>query len=208
MKKKKRYGATPKEQLIASTRDKLHHFIMAQETIRAALARIAAAIQGRDATLAVLDEARRMGVSFAVYSAGGYEYLDRQREQFDECLGESPDGILLSAVSLDGLNDLVALVAIPATAGMKKADLKQLEALLSPVAGACVVRTNSSSAASAGWTALKIQGTGCSVAVVASSTDDGGTNPSTAVNVKRFLPSFSGSSSASTTMISPAENSL
>jgi protein TorT len=32
---------------------------------------------------AVLDEARRMGVSFAVYSAGGYEYLDRQREQFD-----------------------------------------------------------------------------------------------------------------------------
>ncbi|MDH3969872.1 MAG: TMAO reductase system periplasmic protein TorT [Rhodospirillales bacterium] len=60
---------------------------------------------------AVLDEARRMGVSFAVYSAGGYEYLDRQREQFDECLGESPDGILLSAVSLDGLNDLVAVAA-------------------------------------------------------------------------------------------------
>ncbi len=60
---------------------------------------------------AVLDEARRLGVSFAVFSAGGYEQLDRQREQFDECLAESPDGILLSAVSLDGLNDLVAVAA-------------------------------------------------------------------------------------------------
>lgn len=57
---------------------------------------------------AVLDEARRMGIGFAIYSAGGYAHLDRQREQFGECLGESPDGILLSAVSLDGLNDLVA----------------------------------------------------------------------------------------------------
>lgn len=60
---------------------------------------------------AVVDEARRMGVGFSIYSAGGYEHLDRQREQFDECLAESPDGILLSAVSLDGLNDLVARAA-------------------------------------------------------------------------------------------------
>lgn len=60
---------------------------------------------------AVLDEARRMGVSFAVFSAGGYEHLDRQRAQFDECLAERPDGILLSAVSFDGLNDLVAATA-------------------------------------------------------------------------------------------------
>ena len=45
-------------------------------------------------------------------------------------------GIKVKLAGLLGLNDLVALVAIPATAGMKKADLKQLEALLSPVAGA------------------------------------------------------------------------
>lgn len=57
---------------------------------------------------AMLDEARRLGVAFAIYSAGGYAHLERQREQFDECLGEAPDGILLSAVSLDGLNDRVA----------------------------------------------------------------------------------------------------
>jgi hypothetical protein len=45
-------------------------------------------------------------------------------------------GIKVKLAGLFGLNDLYALVAIPATAGMKKADRKQLEALLAPVAGA------------------------------------------------------------------------
>ena len=45
-------------------------------------------------------------------------------------------GIKVKLAGLFGLNDLYALVAIPATAGMQKADLKQLEALLAPVARA------------------------------------------------------------------------
>lgn len=45
-------------------------------------------------------------------------------------------GIKVKLVGLFGLNDLYALVAIPATAGMKRADLKQLEAILGPVARA------------------------------------------------------------------------
>ena len=45
-------------------------------------------------------------------------------------------GIKVKLTGLFGLNDLFALVAIPATAGMKKADLKQLQALLGPVAQA------------------------------------------------------------------------
>lgn len=45
-------------------------------------------------------------------------------------------GIKVKLAGLFGLNDLYALVAIPATAGMKKADVKQLEALLAPVARA------------------------------------------------------------------------
>ena len=45
-------------------------------------------------------------------------------------------GIKVKLAGLFGLNDLYALVAIPATAGMKKADLKQLEVLLAPVARA------------------------------------------------------------------------
>jgi protein TorT len=69
---------------------------------------------------AMVDEARRLGVAFAVYSAGGYAHLDRQREQFDECMAESPDGILLAAVSLDGLNDRVGAAAV---AGVPVVDL-------------------------------------------------------------------------------------
>ncbi len=45
-------------------------------------------------------------------------------------------GIKVKLVGLFGLNDLYALVAIPATTGMKKADLKQLQQLLAPVARA------------------------------------------------------------------------
>lgn len=45
-------------------------------------------------------------------------------------------GIKVKLAGLFGLNDLYALVAIPATAGMKKADLKQLETILGPVARA------------------------------------------------------------------------
>ena len=45
-------------------------------------------------------------------------------------------GISVKLSGIFGLNDLFALVAIPATAGMKKADLKQLQALLGPVARA------------------------------------------------------------------------
>ena len=45
-------------------------------------------------------------------------------------------GIKVKLAGLFGLNDLYALVAIPATAGMKKADLKQLQSLLTPVARA------------------------------------------------------------------------
>ena len=59
---------------------------------------------------ALVDEARRLGVAVAVFAAGGYEHLDRQREQIDECLAQNPDGILLGAVSLDGLNDLIETV--------------------------------------------------------------------------------------------------
>lgn len=43
-------------------------------------------------------------------------------------------GIKVKLTGLLGLNDLVALIAIPATAGMKSADQRQLEQLLAPVA--------------------------------------------------------------------------
>lgn len=43
-------------------------------------------------------------------------------------------GIKVNLASLFGLHDLYALIAIPATTGMRRADQKQLEAILGPIA--------------------------------------------------------------------------
>jgi protein TorT len=56
----------------------------------------------------LVDEARRLGLVLTLYQAGGYEYLDVQREQIERCLAERPHGLIISAVSLNGVNDLVA----------------------------------------------------------------------------------------------------
>ncbi len=49
-------------------------------------------------------------------------------------------GIKIKLTGLFGLHDLYALVAIPATSGMKKADRRQLESLLIPIARAWLTR--------------------------------------------------------------------
>lgn len=55
----------------------------------------------------LVTEARRLGVALSLHQAGGYEFLDVQRAQLEKCLAGEPDGLILSAVSLDGLNDLI-----------------------------------------------------------------------------------------------------
>jgi protein TorT len=55
----------------------------------------------------LIDEARRLGVSLSIYEAGGYDQLDVQRRQIEESLKEKPDGLIIGAISLDGLNDMV-----------------------------------------------------------------------------------------------------
>jgi protein TorT len=55
----------------------------------------------------LIDEARRLGVSLSIYEAGGYDQLELQRRQIEESLKDKPDGLIIGAISLDGLNDLV-----------------------------------------------------------------------------------------------------
>ena len=55
----------------------------------------------------LIHEARRLGVSLSIYEAGGYDQLDVQRRQIEESLKEKPDGLIIGAISLDGLNDIV-----------------------------------------------------------------------------------------------------
>jgi len=64
----------------------------------------------------LVDEAKRLGINLAIYQAGGYERLDVQRRQIEECLaegfvGETVDGLILSAIDANGLNDMVADIA-------------------------------------------------------------------------------------------------
>lgn len=55
----------------------------------------------------LIDEARRLGISLSIYEAGGYDQLDVQRRQIEKSLKENPDGLIIGAISLNGLNDLV-----------------------------------------------------------------------------------------------------
>jgi protein TorT len=59
----------------------------------------------------LIDEARRLGVSLSIYEAGGYDQLAVQRRQIADILKEKPDGLIIGAISLDGLNDLVKKAA-------------------------------------------------------------------------------------------------
>lgn len=59
----------------------------------------------------LVDEARRLGVDLAIYEAGGYARLEVQREQFKGCLKRDAQGVILGAISADGLNDLIAEAA-------------------------------------------------------------------------------------------------
>jgi protein TorT len=55
----------------------------------------------------LIDEARRLEVSLSIFEAGGYDRLDVQRRQIENAIAENPDGLIIGAISLDGLNDLV-----------------------------------------------------------------------------------------------------
>ncbi|MGD2015542.1 MAG: TMAO reductase system periplasmic protein TorT, partial [Desulfobacterales bacterium] len=55
----------------------------------------------------LIHEARRLEVSLSIFEAGGYDRLDVQRRQIENVIAESPDGLIIGAISLDGLNDLV-----------------------------------------------------------------------------------------------------
>ena len=55
----------------------------------------------------LIHEARRLEVSLSIFEAGGYDKLDVQRRQIENAIAENPDGLIIGAISLDGLNDLV-----------------------------------------------------------------------------------------------------
>lgn len=55
----------------------------------------------------MVEEARRLGVSFTLVEAGGYPNLERQRQQVLECVAEGADALVLGTVAFDALTDTV-----------------------------------------------------------------------------------------------------
>jgi periplasmic protein TorT len=51
----------------------------------------------------LVEEARRQGVNMTVYEAGGYENLNRQLSQFDDCLAAHADAIISTGISEEGM---------------------------------------------------------------------------------------------------------
>ena len=59
----------------------------------------------------LIAEARRLDVGLSLYEAGGYDHLDVQRQQLEGCLAKDADGLIVGAISKDGLEDLVMVMA-------------------------------------------------------------------------------------------------
>src|SRR5215469_1550731 len=60
---------------------------------------------------ALIQEARRLGVRLNLFEAGGYEHLEAQKVQIADCVKSETNGLILGAISADGLNDLIAALA-------------------------------------------------------------------------------------------------
>jgi len=62
------------------------------------------------ANFGLVNEAKRLGVSLTLFQAGGYDKLDTQIRQIEKCLQAGADALIVSAVSLSGLNETLAEV--------------------------------------------------------------------------------------------------
>src|SRR5499427_8136754 len=58
---------------------------------------------------ALVQEAQRLGVRLNLFEAGGNEHLQTQRDQIAECIGNGANGLIVGAISAEGLNEPLAL---------------------------------------------------------------------------------------------------
>ncbi|WP_332872084.1 TMAO reductase system periplasmic protein TorT [Pseudogemmobacter bohemicus] len=59
----------------------------------------------------MVEEARRLGVGFTLYEAGGYPNLARQIEQAEACAAAGADALIIGTVSYDGLTPVLTKIA-------------------------------------------------------------------------------------------------
>jgi len=56
----------------------------------------------------IVKESTRLGVEMELFEAGGYNHLDVQIQQIRDCVAQGAEGVVIGAISTDGLNTLVA----------------------------------------------------------------------------------------------------
>lgn len=57
------------------------------------------------------EEASRLGVQIGIYEAGGYEFLDKQRQQLKDCVVKKADAYIIAAISAAGLETEISQLA-------------------------------------------------------------------------------------------------
>lgn len=56
----------------------------------------------------VVEESKRLGVKMTLVEAGGYTNLNKQISQIEDCVAAGSEGVVIGAISYDGLNNLVS----------------------------------------------------------------------------------------------------
>ncbi|MBF0266628.1 MAG: TMAO reductase system periplasmic protein TorT [Gammaproteobacteria bacterium] len=56
---------------------------------------------------ALVDEAKRLGVRLRLNEAGGYDKLEIQKQQIQECMNTGADGLIVSGITTNGINEQV-----------------------------------------------------------------------------------------------------
>jgi len=55
----------------------------------------------------VVEESKELGVKMQLVEAGGYTNLNKQISQIEDCVANGAQGVVIGAISFDGLNNLV-----------------------------------------------------------------------------------------------------
>lgn len=55
----------------------------------------------------MVKESQRLGIALEVFEASGYSNLDIQKYHLRNCAAQDPDGVIVGAISAEGLNDVI-----------------------------------------------------------------------------------------------------
>ena len=61
-------------------------------------------------TYGAREEAKRLGIKLVSFEAGGYEHLDKQISQVEDCVSQGADAVLIMGISTQGLNAAIAQI--------------------------------------------------------------------------------------------------